>query len=135
MAAKIPLNKFKSKFIALSATNYFTRLYTAPDSRATIIVFAQVANTTAVDRTISVAISSTSWDFPSVYFLVKDFPIPANDARSVIAGRAVLQGADNDEILTPEILIAQDTTVISSTAIPTSGLNISLGLLETININ
>ena len=134
MAAKIPLNKFKSKFIALSAVSYFTRLYTAPESRATIVVFAQVANTTPFDRTISVAISSTSWN-PSVYFLVKDFPIPANDARSVISGRAVLQGADNDEILTPEILIAQDTTVISTTAIPTSGLNISLGLLETININ
>jgi hypothetical protein len=116
---KIPLNKFRSKFVTLSAGAGITQIYSTPENRATIVIAAQVTNITTSDRTVSVGISSTGTvdnPVPGVYYLVKDFPIPANDARSVISGRIVLQGADNDQIINSEVLFAEDDTILSPTA-------------------
>jgi len=140
---KIPLNKFRSKFVTLSAGAGITQIYPTPENRATIVIAAQVTNVTTSDRTVSVGVSSTGTidnPTPGFYYLVKDFPIPANDARSVISGRIVLQGADNDQIVNSEVLFAEDTTLTTTppeepeeTSI--TGLILNLGLLETINTN
>jgi hypothetical protein len=116
---KIPLNKFRSKFITLSAGGGMTHVYETPQNVATIIIAAQMSNITSFDRTVSVGVSSTGTAdnlTPGVYYLVKNFPIPANDARSVISGRIVLQGADNDQIINSEVLFAEDDTTLSPTA-------------------
>lgn len=130
--AKIPLNRFRSKWVNLSTTSGVTHIYPAPDNVASIIILAQVTNNTSSDRTISVGVSSNNnLVSPGTFYLVRNFSIPANDSRSVISGRVVLQGNDNDTVLSGEVLFAQDTTVGGGT----TGLTLNLGILETINVN
>jgi hypothetical protein len=126
MAIKIPLNRFKSRFVPLTVANSPSGIYAPPDRRAGIIVIAQVANTTNADRTITVSVCSNDIAYP----LVSDFPIPSNDARTFVTGRLVLQGIDNDTVFSPDILVARDTTTTGGI----SGLVISLGILETVNV-
>lgn len=134
MAVKLPLNKFRSKFVPLAVSNGLTHIYAAPERRATIIVMAQVTNTTGFDRTITFGVSSNKpieLDQPIFSDLVTNFSIPANDARSVIAGRLVVEGADNDSVFSSEVLYAADTTVDQGD----TGLILNLGLLETVNFD
>lgn len=132
MAIRIPLNRFRSKFINLNTNDGIKQIYSAPDNRASIIILAQVTNTTDGDRTVTIGVSSNpDAQSPGTYFLVKDFIIPRRDSRTILSGRLVLQGADNDTVLTPEVLIAQDSTVGAGV----SGLTFNLGILETINTN
>ena len=151
MAVKIPLNKFRSKFSTLSAAmdmgDKWTEIYRTPDRRATIIILTQITNTTPCDRTITVAVSTPGLlegETGTINHIVKNFAIPPYDARGVVDGRLVIQGPDNDQVLVPEILIAKDTTntreltstypnFFSTIWDAGSGLEISLGLLETIN--
>jgi hypothetical protein len=150
MAVKIPLNKFRSKFSSISAADVlpgdgWTELYRSPERRATIIILSQITNLTPTDRTITVAVSTPGLlegEQGTINHIVKNFAIPPYDARGISDGRLVIQGPDNDQILVPEILIAKDTTNTAE-LIPNyystqweaaaSGLEISLGLLETIN--
>jgi hypothetical protein len=132
MAIRIPLNRFRSKFVNLNTNNGIKNIYTAPENRASIIILAQVSNTTDTDRTISVGVSSNpDLASPGSYYLVKDFIIPKKDSRTVLSGRLVMQGADNDTVLSSEVLFAQDST----TGAGVSGLTLNLGILETINTN
>jgi len=126
MAIKIPLNRFRSKFVPLTIAASPSGIYSPPERRASIIVIAQVANTTYYDRTITVSVCSNQVQYP----IASNFPIPANDARSFVTGRLVLQGVDNDTVFTPDILVAQDTTTTGGL----SGLVITLGILETVNV-
>ena len=150
MAVKIPLNKFRSKFISLSAAAElpepgWTELYRSPERRATIIILSQITNLTPADRTITVAVSTPGLlegETGIINHIVKNFAIPPYDARNITDGRLVIQGPDNDQVLVPEILIAKDTTNVAELCgtyfstiweAAASGLEISLGLLETIN--
>lgn len=167
MAVKIPLNRFRSKFVALTAnitshgeqgTAYapqpngipgLTLLYTAPDRRASIIVMGQVANTETYDRTITVAVCSSGpadtlaqgYAGYVLYPIVKDFLIPANDARTFTSGRLVLEGVDFDQKQVPDKLVAYDTTLsayndtLLSQGITARnvGLVVSLAVLDTVN--
>jgi hypothetical protein len=126
MAIKIPLNRFRSRFIPLTVAAGFSGIYSPPDRRASIIVIAQVSNSTFADRTLTVSVCSNQVEYP----LVSNFPVPAQDARSLVTGRLVLQGVDNDTVFSPDILVARDTTTTGGT----SGLTISLGILETVNV-
>lgn len=146
MAVKIPLNRFKSKFVSLSGTASET-LYTAPDRRASIIVMGQISNTRTYDRTVTVFVRSASAaDSPNpqdyvVYPLVQDFLIPANDARPFVSGRLVLEGVDFDKKQVPDILLATDTTasVLGGTLLTQgitahdTGLVVTLAVLDTVN--
>lgn len=138
---KIPLNKFRSLFFNLSAP-IMQDVYTVPDRRATIIVLAQVANNTNADRNVTFGVrtkmTSVNGDIESGnvdvnYNIVKDFWIPAKDARSLISGRLVIQGFDNEVVLSPETLYIQDSTDYSTLSTGTTGLTLTLGLLETVN--
>jgi len=120
MAARVPLNKFRSKYYNITTT--LSAVYTAPVERAGILINAHVANPTPNDINVTMCVSGTftSTEFP----LVSNFPIPAFDARSLVTGRVVLQGVDGASITSPDVLLvgAQD-----------NGLVLSLGLLETKN--
>ena len=176
MAVKIPLNRFRSKFITLSAnrtshgepvdTNYeaeankflkpqpgatpgLTLLYQAPDRRASIIVMGQIANTEVYDRTVTVAVCASGpadsvaegYSRYVVYPIVKDFLIPANDARTFTSGRLVLEGVDFDQKQVPDKLVAFDTTLsayndtLLSQGITarSTGLVVALAVLDTVN--
>jgi hypothetical protein len=121
--AKIPLNKFRNILINVNATTINDKIYEAPVNRATILINAQVANTTSIEKNISVYISNNNGI--TLYPLVKDFPIPGYDSRSIISGRTVLQGVDGStEITIPDRLYVEASE---------EGLTISLSILETVN--
>jgi hypothetical protein len=127
---KIPLNKFVSKYVKLTTSQNLSSVYLAAERRATIIISAQAANETKQIRTISFGVSAEN----NIFYLVKDLEIPPSDARSLITGRTVIQGIDNIDVFTPQYLVLQDTT--DSTINPEiSGLTVTMGLLETINVD
>ena len=117
--AKIPLNKFRSRYINITTTE--TPILSAPEERASILVNCQVANTTSSDITVNMSVSANGQRFP----VVRNFAIPANDARSLISGRLILQGVDGSSITRPDVLLIQASS-------NNAGV-LSLGILETVN--
>lgn len=111
MARIIPLNRFRSLFYSGVKSDGLYPLYEAPTQRSSTVILAQCANTTNATRTVTFGVSSiTNQTF---YHLVKDFEIPANDARTLLTGRLILQGFDGDTVLTPEVLLIKDMTPLS----------------------
>jgi hypothetical protein len=119
--AKIPLNKFRNRLVAVPTSRVL--VYEAPINRATILINVQASNTT--DGEIRVSLYMSNDNGGSYRSLVKDFPIPGQDARSLISGRVVLQGIDG----TTEILNADQLYVEASD----NGIDLSVSLLETVN--
>lgn len=120
MAAKIPLNKFRSIYTEVPLVS--TYIYQTPNNRASIIINAQATNTTDKDINVTMWVGRAGRFYPLVY----NMPIPSYDARSLITGRVVLQGVDNLDVLNPDSLFIQASL---------SGINLSLGWLETVNTN
>lgn len=110
MAKIIPLNRFRSVFASGVKSDGLYDLYTAPSQRSATIIMAQCANTTNETRTVTFGVSSVGSSF---YHLVKNFEIPANDARNLLSGRLILQGVDGDTVLFPEILFIKDMTPLT----------------------
>jgi hypothetical protein len=131
MAQKIPLNKFKSKYVVVS-TALTPQIYTAESERATILLNVQATNITNVDQTISLFVSAggnvTSPRDPYVegnlFAVVSALPIPARDARSLVTGRLVLRGADTTYDIPDKLLIQASSP---------NSIHLSLGLLEAVN--
>ena len=132
--AKVPLNKFRSKFVSgnnFVVTNGVVNIadlkpvYVGKQELATIVILAQATNTTTVDQTVYLAVSSTSVNgglsgFPVAWGTL----LPAFDAKSLLTGRLVIQGIDGGEIKNNDILLYGATD---------AGVTLSLGLLETKN--
>jgi hypothetical protein len=107
--ALIPLNTFKTKTKVLSAftsTTATVTAYVAPIGVTSIVLMAQIANvstqTQYVDfihfrnRPILADAQGNGAQAPQTpTFLVKDFPIPAGDAGSVLAGKLILESLDS----------------------------------------
>lgn len=122
MAAIIPLNRFKSLFYSGIKSDGFYPLYTAPTQRAATVILAQCANTTGQTRTVTFGVSSITND--TFYHLVKDFEIPASDARTLLTGRLILQGFDGNTVLNPEVLFIKDQTPLTfSETVLVNGFN------------
>ena len=129
MAAIIPLNRFRSLFYSGVKSDGFYPLYTPPTQRAATVILAQCANTTGQTRTVTFGVSSiTNQTF---YHLVKDFEIPASDARTLLTGRLILQGFDGDTVLNPEVLFIKDKTPLTqSENILINGFNNYLAVIS-----
>jgi hypothetical protein len=134
MAAKIPLNKFRSIYteIGTSPVNINNFLYEAPIQRAGIIILCQVGNRTDQDLTVTMAVSHSTYPSinplidegdPVLYNLVTDLIIPPKDARSLITGRLVLFGRDGFKNYADKIYFRANEP----------GLTLALGILETVN--
>lgn len=111
MARIIPLNRFRSVFASGLKSDGLYDLYPAPNQRSATVVMAQCANTTNETRTVTFGVSSITND--TFYHLVKNFEIPANDARNLLSGRLILQGFDGDTVLFPETLYIKDMTPLT----------------------
>lgn len=118
--AKIPLNKFRNRLIEVP-TSVSAPFYDVPPNRATILINAQATNSTNIENYISLYISKG--DGPLIP-IVKDFPVPGNDARSLIAGRYVLEGVDGTVGQLDDRLYVEASS---------TGMYLSLSLLETVN--
>ena len=121
--AKIPLNKFRNRLIDVTAT--LNKIYEVPVNRATIVMNAQVSNTTETEKRISLYISDDNGT--TRYPIVKNFPIPGYDSRALLAGRLVLEGIDGTTDLTTQIA---DELYVEANE---EGLTLSISLLETVN--
>lgn len=136
MAIQIPLNKFASRFVDLTVSPNLSTIYTTPERRATIVILAQASNTTNQTRTVTFGVSTFDPNFGvdgdwKTIVLADRLAIPPNDARPLLTGRLVTQGVDFLEILKPDHIFVRDTTDSQGV----TGLNITLGLLETINVD
>jgi hypothetical protein len=129
MATIIPLNRFKSFFFSGLKSDNLYELYSAPSQRSSTVILAQCANTTNETRTVTLGVSSITND--TFYHLVKNFEIPANDARTLLTGRLILQGFDGATILNPEVLFIKDETPLtSSDLILINGFNNYLAIIK-----
>lgn len=88
--AAIPLNQFKT--IRHQVTTGNVGIYTAPTGVASIILYAQVSNVGSGTTTYSVTASHSrsGVDFE----IIKDGPVPANDALVLLEGKLVLETGD-----------------------------------------
>ena len=103
--ALIPLNTFKTKTAKLGADTTGT-VYVAPVGVTSIILMAQIANITSATQYVSVihhrnrpvlqdAQGNGAQSRDTDSFLVKDFPIPANDSGSVLTGKLIIESLDS----------------------------------------
>jgi hypothetical protein len=107
----LPLNVFKTvNYIAPTSP---VGIYTAPTGYTGVVLMAQAANIDSVshDVTFSHKRSSTTTE------LIKESPIPANDALSMVTGRLVLESGDS------LVLSASDA----------SNVKVTVSILETLN--
>lgn len=110
--AVLPLNTFRT--IARVLGNSDQTLYTCPTGVTGIILLAQVAN---VDTVATNRVTFKHVRGRTETELVKNAPIPVEDARSVLTGRLVLEEGDR--------------IVVSASAANT--LKITLSLVESAN--
>lgn len=123
MAAKVPLNKFRSLYIDNITTGPvggLSAIYAGKTERATIIVQAQASNPTQSEETVTLKVSSNG----GIYSLVENYIIPPFDASPLVTGRLVIQGVDGSSIFEPDVLLFKASS---------PRIVLSLGLLETKN--
>jgi hypothetical protein len=112
--ASIPLNYFRR--VSVAATTSPTVIYTAPASRAGIILSAVATNVTVSNQTVTVGVSSDGVS-NSYYDLLKEFTITNGDAVNIAVGKLVLGTGDQ--------------LIVSSAA--NSSINFTLSVLEAVN--
>ena len=86
MAITVPLNTFRSLSSNLTTTS--TLLYVAPTEVTSIILMAQISNTS--DSVANVTCYYKANNQPEVE-LVKQYAIPPHDASTVLTGKLVLE--------------------------------------------
>lgn len=103
--ALIPLNTFKTKTQILT-TSSTASIYTAPIGVTSIVLMAQIANISSATQLITFAhfrnlpVLADAQGFgaqpPStVSPLVTNFPIPSNDAASILTGKLIIESLDS----------------------------------------
>jgi hypothetical protein len=125
--ALIPLNTFKTKTATLGTTTTAT-IYTAPIGVTAIILMAQVTNLTTQTQTVTFGHfrnlpvlpdsqgngAQTGTNFTE---MVRDYPVPPNDAASMTTGKMIIESLDSIRCYTNS----------------TNALKITLSVLETAN--
>lgn len=102
--AQIPLNKFLTKTTILTTSSTAT-VYTAPIGVTSIVLMAQVSNLTTTTQTVSFLHYRTRPVLADAQgngaqaanvssYLVKDFPIPEQDAGTPLTGKMIIESLD-----------------------------------------
>tara|TARA_X000001316_G_C911487_1_gene26704 strand:- start:509 stop:817 length:309 start_codon:yes stop_codon:yes gene_type:complete len=78
-------NTFKN-FVSASIGTGDTTVYTVPGSTTAVIIGLNISNRTASQITVEAKLGST--------FIVKDAPVPAGSALSVLDGKIIAEAAD-----------------------------------------
>lgn len=103
--ALIPLNTFKTKTAILTTVTTAT-IYTAPIGVTTIVLMAQVANTTTSTQYVSFNHHRRLPVLPdsqgngaqagdTTTEIVKNFAIPGNDSASMLTGKLIIESLDS----------------------------------------
>jgi hypothetical protein len=133
--AQIPLNLFRRQSVSLSTS--LTGVYQAPIQRAGIIINALASNLTNTNQTITLGLSTLSYQsadsqgnpitIPSTYFdVVKGYELAPNNATNVVINKLVMFQGD---ILTAYSGASYDPLNPTSPAV-----NLTLSILEAVNI-
>lgn len=88
----LALNVFKT--ITKVVTTNPVGIYTAPVGYAGVAILAQVSNTGNTTETVTFSHQRSISGIAVTTEIVKDFPIPANDAASFLDGKLVLESHD-----------------------------------------
>lgn len=107
------LNIFRTSTAVITTTSAV--IYTAPAEYTAIILMAQISNVTTTPASVTVIHESAAGSIQTE--LVKDFPVPGNDAASATTGKLILE-------------TGQKIRVSAST---NSALKIVLSILESAN--
>lgn len=86
MAITVPLNTFKSQAANLTTVN--TVLYTAPAEITTIVLMAQVSNTSNAAANVTFFYKSNAGPATE---LVREFDVYPKDAAAILTGKLVLE--------------------------------------------
>ena len=84
------LNAFKTTTVTVTDT--IGNVYTCPSGYSAVVLLAQVSNITGNTITVSGNIYQLAGNNVS---LVKEAPLPANDAINLVGGRLILQTGDS----------------------------------------
>lgn len=126
--ALIPLNTFKTKTARVSNGIYSTStVYTAPVGVTSIVLMAQIANVGTQTETVSFfhhrnrrvladAQGNGAQDPNIDTYLIKDFPIPANDAGNPLSGKLIIETLDSIRCIGSNTTTLQLTLSILETA-------------------
>jgi hypothetical protein len=128
--ALIPLNKFLTKtrtLTAFTATTATVTAYVSPIGVTSIVLMAQVANVSTQTQTVnfihyrnrpvlSDAQGNGFQPGKTETFLVKQFPIPAGDAASVLSGKLIIESLDSIKVYASTSGTCQLTLSVLETA-------------------
>jgi len=89
MANLVPLNTFKT--LTAIVTTASQAVYTTPAGVSTVVLLAQFVNVSSSTGNVTMYQSRSGTDIE----IAKEFPIPANDAGSLLTGRLILEAADS----------------------------------------
>jgi len=113
--------------MALALNNYQTitgiittgsvGIYTAPTGYSAIVLLAQATNIGSSTQTINFSHERTTSGIAVTTEMLKGFPVPANDAANLLAGKLVLESGD--------------AVVVSSSS--TTDVKFISSILETLN--
>jgi hypothetical protein len=137
--ALIPLNTFKTKTTKITSSTAYTAyqtgmttstVYTAPVGTTAIILMAQISNLGTQTETVSFIHHRRIGILPDAQgngsqpgnvdtFLVRDYPIPPNDAANPISGKLILETLDSIRCY--------------GSSVNTQTLQLTLSVLETAN--
>ena len=93
--AVLPLNTFRT--ITRSLTDTIQTLYTCPTGVTGIVLMAQVSNVSNTSQTGRLTFLHVRQGVNTE--LVKNCPVPPEDARSVLTGRLVLEEGDRITVI------------------------------------
>ena len=128
--ALIPLNKFitKTKIVpALPASTATVTAYVAPIGVTSIVLMAQVANTSTQNTSVTLihyrnrpvladAQGNGAQSGKTETYLAKDFIIPPGDAASLLSGKLIVESLDSVKIYASNTNTCQLTLSILETA-------------------
>ena len=94
--AQLALNRFQT--VTLEVTNSEQTVYTAPTGYSAIVLLAQATNIGSNTQTINFLHERTVAGIAVTTEILLGFPVPANDAANLLAGKLVLETGDSLKI-------------------------------------
>ena len=92
MANLVPLNVFKTLTAIVTTTPQ--TVYTTPTGVSTVVLLAQFVNVGSNTGNVTLYHTRSGTDIE----IAKQYPIPVNDAGSLLTGRLILESADSIKV-------------------------------------
>lgn len=127
MAVQVPLNRFRRAASPLRTANVLQPIYTVPFDRAAILLASLATNLSAVDQTVTIAVSSTK------AAIVSGFVTPGPDGFTYLVNRAKIGGFDSANLTIGKVVLVDGDQVYASCSVGLSSVHLTLSILEAVN--